>query len=331
MSLTHWALACLAALSLAAQAQTAPKEMPGAQDHPVVSRYKGAVLHNAANERFASLLIPLGPGKYQNSGLTFESALTVEGRLQANYYVLPAAAEPLEVYRNYTGALQQAGFKPLYSCELEACNRAHMPEGYRDLLLYPRRWAAPAGHLNPGSSSSPRELRYWSGKATRSGQDIYVIVWVAEARSDWDRPTASIVVVEPAAMEGGQVNVSLEQMQKGLQAEGKIALYGLYFDVGKAEVKPESKPQLEEMAKLLKTEPQLRVFIVGHTDNQGALESNLQLSQRRADAVVAALVQRHGIDAKRLVARGVANFAPLAGNGAEAGRAKNRRVELVAQ
>jgi OmpA-OmpF porin, OOP family len=160
---------------------------------------------------------------------------------------------------------------------------------------------------------------------------LYVIVWVAEPNSIWEATTVNIVVVEPAAMQTGNVTASLEQMRSGLQAEGKIALYGLFFDTGKADVKPESKPQLEEMAKLLKADPGLRVFIVGHTDNQGTLDLNVALSQRRAEAVAAALVAQHGIDAKRLIARGVANVSPLASNVGEPGRAKNRRVELVAQ
>lgn len=70
---------------------------------------------------------------------------------------------------------------------------------------------------------------------------------------------------------------------------------------------------------------------MGHTDNQGTLENNLTLSQKRAEAVVAALVQQYHLAPGRLVAKGVANFAPLAENRTEAGRALNRRVELVAQ
>jgi OmpA-OmpF porin, OOP family len=326
-------IACLTVVLLlhvpSAWAQQAPTDLPGARDHPAVSRFKGSVLENAASENFAALRVPLGPGKYRDSKLVFDNALTLEGRISAYYYVQPAAASPLEVLRNYETALTHAGFKTLYACELKACADALIPEAYRSELLYPRKWRG--GRLNPGGGSSPRELRYWSGKATLNGADLYVIVWVAEPDSTWKAATASVVVVEPAPMETGKVTASLEAMKSGLQADGKIALYGLYFDTGKSEVKPESTPQLEEMAKLLKADPGLRVFIVGHTDNQGTLEGNVQLSVKRAEAVVAALVQRHGIDAKRLAARGVANYAPLTSNAAEAGRAKNRRVELVVQ
>ena len=77
--------------------------------------------------------------------------------------------------------------------------------------------------------------------------------------------------------------VDAAAMQKGLGETGHIALYGIYFDTDKAVVKPESQPTLAEIAKLLAGQPQLAVFIVGHTDNQGAYDYNLDLSRRRAE------------------------------------------------
>ena len=80
-------------------------------------------------------------------------------------------------------------------------------------------------------------------------------------------------------------------MAKGLGEAGHIALYGIYFDTDKAVLKPESRPTLEQIAKLLTSQPQLSVFIVGHTDNQGAYDYNLDLSKRRAEAIAAELVK----------------------------------------
>jgi len=81
---------------------------------------------------------------------------------------------------------------------------------------------------------------------------------------------------------------------------GHFAVYGIYFDTDKAEIKPESEPALAEMTKLLKDNPSLNVFIVGHTDSTGTFEHNLTLSMDRASAVVNALVSGHGIAAARL-------------------------------
>ena len=85
------------------------------------------------------------------------------------------------------------------------------------------------------------------------------------------------------------------------------------------------------MAALLKDKPDLKVYIAGHTDNTGSLTHNQTLSQQRAEAVVKALASRHGVAAGRMAAKGLASYAPVASNGSEAGRSRNRRVELVAQ
>jgi OmpA-OmpF porin, OOP family len=114
-----------------------------------------------------------------------------------------------------------------------------------------------------------------------------------------------------------------------ITATGHAAVYGIYFDTDKAEIKPESEPSLAEMAKLLKNNPGLNVFIVGHTDNTGTFEHNMKLSLDRAASVVNALVGKHGIAAARLKPYGVASLAPVASNKTEDGKAKNRRVELV--
>lgn len=114
-----------------------------------------------------------------------------------------------------------------------------------------------------------------------------------------------------------------------LGTAGRVALYGIYFDVDMAVVKPESEPALKEIAALMTQQPQLQLFVVGHTDNSGTLEHNMKLSQARAQAVVETLVRTHGIDRARLTAHGVGPLSPVAPNVTEDGRARNRRVELV--
>jgi OmpA-OmpF porin, OOP family len=116
-----------------------------------------------------------------------------------------------------------------------------------------------------------------------------------------------------------------------IKTTGHVALYGIYFDTGKSELKPESEQSLSEIGKLLTKEPNLKVYVVGHTDNAGGLDANMKLSQNRADAVVQALVHTQGIAASRLKAFGAGPYAPVATNDTEDGKAKNRRVELVKQ
>lgn len=135
-------------------------------------------------------------------------------------------------------------------------------------------------------------------------------------------------VVRVAALEQSVV-VKADQIAAGMAAEGKVAFYGLYFDTDSAALKAESAPSLAEMARWLQENPAAKVFIVGHTDLVGSVPHNLQLSRDRAGAVVAALVKGHGIAADRLEAQGVGPFSPVRTNAGEAGRTRNRRVELV--
>ncbi len=108
-----------------------------------------------------------------------------------------------------------------------------------------------------------------------------------------------------------------------------ITLRGIYFDVNKTTIKPESRPALEDAAKILKENPAIRVEIQGHTDSQGSDEYNLKLSDGRAWSVVNYLVQNFGIDQSRLTAKGYGESRPVADNSTAEGRALNRRVEFV--
>ena len=123
----------------------------------------------------------------------------------------------------------------------------------------------------------------------------------------------------------------LSVILKGIKAEGKFIIYGIYFDFDKADVRSESEPTLREIAMVLRDDPPLNLYVVGHTDMKGMLNYNIDLSKRRAAAVVKELTTKHSIAAGRLTPDGVGPLAPVATNETEEGRAKNRRVELVAK
>jgi len=127
------------------------------------------------------------------------------------------------------------------------------------------------------------------------------------------------------------VMADASSMAKALKETGKVALYGIYFDSGKSVLKPESQNALQEISKLLKANTTLKLLVVGHTDNTGSFDSNMKLSQDRAAAVVNELVTKFSIDASRLKPWGDGPTAPVATNETEAGKALNRRVELVKQ
>lgn len=118
-----------------------------------------------------------------------------------------------------------------------------------------------------------------------------------------------------------------EDLGERLENEGKVDLYGIYFDIDKDVLKPTSEATLQQVLSLLKSKPALRIALGGHTDSQASDAYNLDLSKRRAQAVVAWLTNK-GIAASRLTAQGFGESQPVADNASEAGRALNRRVEI---
>jgi len=161
-------------------------------------------------------------------------------------------------------------------------------------------------------------------KLSRDGKEVWVEV-TTEFTGKY-----SLRIVEKKAM-AQDIVANADAFSNDLKTMGHSAVYGIYFDTGKFAIKPESEQAISEIAKLLKSDAGLKVYVVGHTDNVGGLEANMKLSQDRADAVVQALIRNGGIEASRLKAYGNGPFAPVASNDTEEGRAKNRRVELVKQ
>jgi OOP family OmpA-OmpF porin len=323
MRLRHWMWSVVLAASALPVAAQMPPDLAGAKDHPVLSRYAGSWLVAEDAPGFVEVKLPSGE----------TSIARIEGTATRLFYFGPAGRSTLEVQRNYEEALMRAGAKRIDACAVSCGQRKF--DGLR---------APPVKVSNGrvdgwmGKTLTDQwqygDTRYWYGTLDVGGRNLHIAVLTAPPgiTAVSSKHAATVVqVVEVRPMDGGQVTVDATALGKGLQAQGRMALYGLFFDTGKADIKPDSKPQLDEMGKLLQSQPSLRVHVVGHTDNQGTLEGNLALSRQRAQAVVDALVKVYRIDAQRLGAAGLASYAPLANNADEAGRVRNRRVELVVQ
>lgn len=314
------------ALSLVAGLAAAQSDIPGAKDHPLITRYPGSTIIDFLEKNFEGVDVPTGPvitkdGKYQ-----WKSGERAEGRYTRIRYGGPAGRNALEVFRNYQAALKDAGFTTLYTCDLAAC----------DNLSFHKFTSA------DGVVSGNRAQEHFVSARLAGGEGtVYVQVYVTEnlnwppegqpagRRVDKGLSVAQLEISETESMDTGLVTVNADAMKKALVATGRVALYGLYFDTGKADMKPESKPALAEIVKLLNGEPSMRLLVVGHTDTVGSPQGNQELSLRRAQSVVDALVKGIGIEPGRVQAAGVGFAAPVATNRNEQGRAKNRRVELV--
>ncbi len=223
-----------------------------------------------------------------------------------------------------------------YSYELEDGEETVEGEYYR-LSYYSKKGVEPASELEiirnyenairkaGGTVLFTEGDSFTVGKIVQDGKEIWV-----HARPWNSGKGIELNIVERQAMEQ-TIQADAAAWLRDISATGRVAVYGIYFDVDKRDIKPESEPTLAEMAKLLKDNPALKVYITGHTDNTGSFDHNMKLSQDRAAAVVSALVGKHGIAAARLKGVGAGPISPVASNRTEEGRAKNRRVELVEQ
>ncbi len=277
-----------------------------AEDHPLIKPYPGSTGGIKSEREFDEYELVLGPITKEQKPAKSQH---LEGKITDIIYYTPEGRSVLEVYRNYEIALKQAGFEVLFSCHAAGCGVNWM------------------SHKGLGDIFPPEEnVRLLTAKRSRPEGDVYVALHMASTGG-----YASINIIEVKPMETGMVAVNAAELASDITRAGHVAVYGIYFDTGKADIKPESDPVLAEMAKLLKENAALKLHVVGHTDIVGALAMNVDLSKRRAAAVMQALVSKHGVMTARLNADGVGPLAPVTTNKTDEGRAKNRRVELVEQ
>jgi len=153
------------------------------------------------------------------------------------------------------------------------------------------------------------------------------ITWVHVHTWNWGQ-CYDLIIIEKEAMVQ-EIVADPKAMASDIKTTGHVAIYGIYFDLDRSVIKPESEPTLKAIAELLKTNISLKVYVVGHTDMTGTFEHNKELSSKRAEAVMTALVNKYGIAANRLAAKGAGPLCPVSTNKTEEGRKLNRRVELV--
>lgn len=295
---------------------------PGA-DHPLVGRFQGAEMTAYGKVSFGEY--PLIVSKITQYGGIEENAdatRMLEGRVIHITYRSDKKFSTLAVFRAYGDALTANGFETLFECSDEACggrNFNHASPGYH------------GGYMQ--FAENDEDQRYLAAHLARPEGDLFVAVHTARNTSnfgdyhDFIYTQVDVVEIEPQTTQ--VVVLKADEMAARIDADGKTALYGIYFDTNEASIKPESKPALDEVGKLLKNHPELNLLVVGHTDNQGNFDYNIDLSQRRAAAVVKALVDDYGIAPDRLKPWGDGYTAPAASNATADGRASNRRVELV--
>ncbi|GAA0709756.1 OmpA family protein [Dokdonella soli] len=318
------AVLVLASISATPRAQDIETDCEGCKDHPMLARYPGSILFGADQKAFEEATMPIGPVTQSDAGEPVApKTLNVTGKRTRLLYLAPATRSALEVFVNYKEALAKAGMSVTWTCSDTECGT--------DFL----HTAPDIMHLNLTGTSAASDgftlaerPRYLLAKLARPQGDVQVMVMAADL-TEAHRPAVYVMLIESKPMDTGLVSLAANALDQNLITTGKAVIYGITFDFDKADIKPESKPQLDQIGKLLTEHADLKLAITGHTDNQGGADYNQKLSQRRAEAIVAALSGSYGIAANRLSAQGMGASSPVASNDNEDGRAKNRRVELV--
>jgi len=270
------------------------QDVGGSKDNPLISRFPGSSITRYDMKEFNEYVIPLG--KMAKGALTKSQKL--EGKVTQITYAAPKDRSVLEIFRNYESAIKNGGFVTLFIGK-------KIELGDKWLDKFTGATERPVGYGEPalGTQLSQSDFRYMAAKLTRAEGDVYVALCVAG--SGWyNYPLVQLDIIETKPMETGLIKVNAEALAKDIEQTGHASIYGIYFDTGKADVKPQSEEALAEIAKLLKQDNSLNLYVVGHTDNVGTLASNMDLSKLRAEAVVKVLVSKYSIGADRLYAAG---------------------------
>lgn len=281
---------------------------PDKRDHPLISAYSGSTVYSKDVKEYDAYQVFKG---WNEETKQYETQ-SLEGKVTKILYKNPPERSILEIFKNYEQALKQKEVTILYQCDQAKmeCKNTYVGASIRQQF----------GIYGIGN----KEGRYIFARLDQENQTAYIVLSVGLNNTD-------IHIIEVKKMETGKVALNMQVLTDNLEKQGYVILEGIYFDTDKTDIKSESKPALDEIAKLLKSKEGLKLFVVGHTDTQGALSYNMTLSQGRANAVVKALVTDYGISGDRLEGHGVGPLSPVASNIQEAGRSKNRRVVLVAR
>jgi outer membrane protein OmpA-like peptidoglycan-associated protein len=244
----------------------------------------------------------------------------IDGSIFRMQYYAPKEHSVFEISSSYENALKKAGYEILLSLDQKNTNLNLSEQLY--IGEFNGLNALPRGAEKPGFRE---EFAYFAAKKHIGNNDVYVVGYIVY----WNKPLITLDIIEVQAMEDDLVTA--KSLSEKIDAEGHLALAGIYFETGKATLSDKSKSALTNIAEYLKSHTDQKYFIVGHTDNTGDFAANKSLSEERAKAVMNALVNDYGVDDGQLQAYGVASLNPVTSNSTKEGRAQNRRVEIVLQ
>jgi outer membrane protein OmpA-like peptidoglycan-associated protein len=308
----------------------AQKDLEGSKDHPLISRYPGSYIDYYETVKFLEYDLATGPV----TGYRYiEQREIIPGQVTRITYLLKEPVDKVsitEVYRDYLEAMQQAGLSILAKGLFPERNVKGTVGGgtWIGIALKPQPFSqgGSPNYLFSGTSTSGGTFSVL-GRLDRPEGSSYAAIY-GERHSE-NLVVVHLDIIETKTAETGHIAVNADYLKREIEDKGSVVIYGIQFDFDSSTLKPGSTATLSEMAKYLKENPGISLYVVGHTDMKGSLAYNLNLSKNRSQSVVEALVRDYGIEKDRLIPDGVAFLAPKASNDTEEGRALNRRTELV--
>ncbi len=315
-------------MSAMAMAQdVADQDIEGVVEHPMFERYPGQVIAWQHIENYQPYKVAVGPV----TGYRYIADwIETEGRVTRTFYKYEGEDRSYaEIYKNYLDALREEGFDILGEGMFADRKGNDIGSGQWMEVTFranPANKPGAVGTMFAGTSSSGGAGAIVAKKERAAGT-AYVVVYVEQHSKNYVGTLIDIVEVEAA--ETGLVVVDAEAMGSDIDEYGRVVLDGIVFDFDKATLKPESKAALDAIAEYLNAHPDKSFYVVGHTDSKGTFSYNSKLSSDRALSVADALKKDYGIASDRLQPHGVGPLVPVFSNSSDAGRDKNRRVELV--
>jgi OmpA-OmpF porin, OOP family len=317
------------------------KDAEGAKEHPILKRIEGSEMIWSKVSKFDEMSISLERIEFDGDLQKFKPSKKekAEGEHTTLYYKLPGETSTLEAIRQYEADLKPAGYELLFTAEND-----RLDDGFNRFVTetYPTVKADDALYYLHELNHTEQRYMALKGKG-KSGNTMYITLYAFVLQDvsagftqlrdshqlEKGQTIVRVDVLETKVMDARMTVVKADEIYQSIEKTGRIAIYGILFDTDQAELKPESADSLAEMAKAIIESAGQKFLIVGHTDNVGDLSHNQALSQKRAAAVTAVLTAKYQIPAASMIPVGVGMAAPVAPNTEEAGRAKNRRVEMV--
>ena len=270
------------------------------------------------SEPLAALRLPVGP--WQAGEVP---TIRAEGALTRRVWQIPApGVTPLQIIAPLRAALEEAGFALLLDCAARAC-------GGFEFRFATDALPPPEMYVDLG------DYRYISAQRSGAAGTEWVALLVSRTEAlgfvqiTRVRPARPGATDLPSAEPPPPLGDGPGELAALLETQGHAVLRDLAFPIGSAELGPGAFASLDALAATMRARPDLRILLVGHTDAEGALPGNIELSRRRAEAVRRRLAEVHDIAPGRMRAEGVGYLAPLATNATAGGRERNRRVEVV--